>query len=286
MLSAIKSWYRFLNPKFQSVHLDYRVSAKPRYEMDSGGHPKLMEIINQHDEGYEHLLTQVLSHHDIFSTWETSSDGKDVNIPQWGNRFFPALDMMCLYTVVHHYRPKRVIEVGSGNSTKVIKAAVQNGGINTEITSIDPKPRTEINHLSDHIVRKRLEEYDVSEVTNNLNPGDILFIDNSHHILPNSDAMVVFTEILPHLQIGVLVHIHDIYIPYDYPQFMCDRFYSEQYGLMIALLSNPNKYQPLLPVYYVSQHMSHQETIQDLWTLPLIKEGEKHGGSFWFTISA
>ncbi|HNA64026.1 MAG TPA: hypothetical protein PKZ51_04845, partial [Saprospiraceae bacterium] len=84
--------------------------------------------------------------------------------------------------------------------------------------------------MADKIIRHPLENIDF-DVVSALNENDILFVDNSHRILPNSDSMVFFLEVLPKLKKGVIVHLHDIYLPYDYPQFMCNRFYSEQYGL-------------------------------------------------------
>ena len=95
----------------------------------------------------------------------------------------------------------------------------------------------------------------------------------------------MFLEIFPRLKKGVIVHIHDVYLPYDYPQFMCDRFYSEQYGLAIFVMSNPKRYQPLLPNYYISENKSLAKTIEPIWNHPNLKDVERHGGSFWLRIS-
>ena len=109
-------------------------------------------------------------------------------------------------------------------------------------------------------------------------------MDNTHRILPNSDAMVFFLEILPRLKRGVIIHLHDIYLPYDYPQFMCDRFYSEQYGLAIFLLANPDKYEILLPNYFISEDRELSEVIAPIWNHENLRDVERHGGSFWFRI--
>ena len=285
MIAKIKSWYRFINPKFQTVHLDYIVQVKPRYTKENGGHPELQEIIVQHESVYAEIITLVVNQIDRFRSWQTVSSQQDDSKPQWGNGFLPALDMMMLYTMVVHHRPRNVIEIGSGNSTKVIKAALMDHDIASSITSIDPDPRATIDDLSDRIIRKGLEDCDINEICDQLNAGDILFIDNSHRVLPNSDAMVVFTEILHRLKTGVIVHIHDIYIPYDYPQFMCDRYYSEQYALMAILLSNPGRYRTIMPTYYISQEKTYQDQMSSIWSLPQITAGEKHGGSYWLQIS-
>ena len=110
-------------------------------------------------------------------------------------------------------------------------------------------------------------------------------MDGSHRILPNSDSMVFFLEVLPKIPKGVIVHLHDIYLPYDYPQFMCDRFYSEQYGLAMYLLANIQKYKPLLPNYFISQDKALSSIIDSIWDHPNLEDLERHGGSFWFTIN-
>lgn len=101
-------------------------------------------------------------------------------------------------------------------------------------------------------------------------------------MLPNSDATVFFLEVMPQLKPGVIVHIHDIYIPYDYPQFMCDRAYSEQYGLMIYLLANPEKYIALCPNYFISEDKSLSEIIGDIWKHENLQGVEQHGGLFGY----
>ncbi len=107
--------------------------------------------------------------------------------------------------------------------------------LNAEIVSIDPMPLAEIDQLADTVIRKPFENIDF-DILDEFHENDILFVDNSQRILPNSDSMVFYLEILPRLKRGVIVPIHDTYLPYDYPQFMCDRFYSEQYGLAMYLL--------------------------------------------------
>ena len=180
-------------------------------------------------------------------------------------------------------QPKTYVEVGSGNSTKVAYKAKSDHQLVTKIISIDPHPRAEIDALSDTVIREPFENVDY-EIILNLQENDILFIDNSHRILPNSDAMVFFLEILPNLQKGVIVHIHDIYLPYDYPQNMCDRFYSEQYGLAMYILSNREKYHTLLPNYFISEDPELSKIVEPIWKHPNAQNVERHGGSYWITI--
>lgn len=97
--------------------------------------------------------------------------------------------------------------------------------------------------------------------------------------------MVFFLEILPRLKEGVIVHIHDIYLPYDYPQFMCDRAYSEQYGLAMYLLANPKKYQPICPNFFMSEDKELSDMLKPVWDHKNLKGVEQHGGSFWLSIA-
>jgi len=125
---------------------------------------------------------------------------------------------------------------------------------------------------------------DLQFIINSLNEGDILFIDNSHRCFSNSDATVCFLELLPYLKKGVIVHVHDIYLPYDYPQFMCDRFYNEQYVLAAFVLANPSKYKTILPNYFISEDKELSEIISPMWNHSNLKNVERHGGSYWLMI--
>lgn len=208
----------------------------------------------------------------------------DAHQPTWNNGYLPGLDIVGIYGVLAHFRPAQYVEVGSGHSTKVAAKAIREQRLATQITSIDPHPRAEIDQLAHSIVRQPFEETDFSFLYD-LKANDILFIDNSHRVLPNSDAMVLFLEVLPRLAPGVLVHIHDVYLPYDYPQFMCDRGYSEQYLLAAFLLANPGKYETLLPNYFISEDKELSAVLAPLWQHPALQGVEIHGGSYWLRVN-
>lgn len=207
----------------------------------------------------------------------------DTSQPVWNNNFLPGLDVVVIYGMLAYYKPARYVEIGSGNSTKVAARAVRDLALPTRITSIDPYPRVEIDHLAQQVVRQGIESIDLSDL-HSLNAGDILFLDGAHRVLPNADATIFFLEVLPQLKPGVVVHIHDIYLPYDYPQFMCDRAYSEQYVLAAFILANPKRYKPLMPNYFVSEDPDLSQVLAPLWQQPALRGVEKHGGSFWFVI--
>ena len=279
----IKNIYKFLSPKHQTLFSDYKVNFKPRYGHGLPPHKELYGLVNENRELYKELIEKAVSYREVFFDIKTQVLQTDPNLPSWNNNFLPGLDIVAIYTMIASKNPKKYIEVGSGNSTKVAAKAKEDNQLRTEIISIDPMPRAEIDHLADKVIRKPFEDVNYDEILS-LESGDILFIDNSHRILPNSDSMVFYLEILPRLNPGVIVHIHDIYIPYDYPQFMCDRFYTEQYGLMMFILANPKKYQTIFPCYFVSEDKELSDLLLPIFSHPNLKDVERHGGSYWLQI--
>lgn len=283
MIKYVKTSLKHLLPKYQKLVLDYKVDLKPRYS--PAPHPLLYDVINEHRTEYENFLNEILRHQSVFESIKTSETETDENLPAWNNGFLPGLDIMALYSMMALYKPQRYIEIGSGNSTKVARKSILDNGLETQIISIDPYPRANIDHLADEVVRKPAEDLsDYKFITDELGENDILFIDNSHRCLPNSDVTTCFLDILPYLKSGVIVHVHDIYLPYDYPQFMCDRFYSEQYVLAAFLLANPKKYRVLFPAFFVSEDHDLASILSPVWEHDVLKNVEKHGGSFWFRI--
>ena len=229
------------------------------------------------------MIQSFASYFGDLSGFPLNADSAKSELPHWKNDFLPGMDIAVIYGMIAHYKPAKYLEVGSGNSTKVVYQAKKKYCPTTEVISIDPMPRAEIDQLADTIIRKPFEDIDLNQILA-LEAGDILFIDNSHRVLPNSDATVFFLEVLPRLKKGVIVHIHDIYIPFDYPQFMCDRAYSEQYMLAAFLLANPQKYQVLFPNFFVSMDKDLAAGFDELWQKPELLGVEQHGGSFWLQI--
>ena len=279
----LKSFFKRIHPKYQALINEYPVDMKPRYGHGVPPHKQLYDIIDAERNTYRALIDAALSNQNEIAEIQDSSKVTDSKLPGWNNGFLPGLDIIAIYTMISYYKPKRYVEVGSGNSTKVAFKVKQEQHNSLEITSIDPMPRAEIDQLADVVIRKPFEDIDYQKVLN-LEAGDILFIDNSHRILPNSDSMVFYMEIFPQLNKGVIVHIHDIYLPYDYPQFMCDRFYTEQYGLAMYVMANPQRYKTIFPCYFVSEDEELAKQLEPIWNHDNLKEVERHGGSYWLQI--
>jgi len=279
----LRNLAKFFHPRFQTLFLEYKVSFKPRYGHGLPAHPRLLEIIEANRGEYEVWMQKIMGQAAHLQGIKKLNDQTDPSQPGWNNGFLPGLDIMALYTIIAETKPNKYVEVGSGNSTQVAYKAIQDHDLETQIISIDPFPRAEIDNLADQVIRKPFEAVDTSWLAD-LEAGDILFIDNSHRMLPNSDATVFFLETLPALRAGVIVHIHDIYLPYDYPQFMCDRFYTEQYGLAINLMANPTRYHTIFPGYFISEDKPLSSMISEIWQHPNLEGVERHGGSFWLRI--
>jgi Methyltransferase domain len=202
----------------------------------------------------------------------------DNSQPGWVNGFLPGLDGAAIYGLLRDCDPAQYFEIGSGNSTRFAARAKTDGDLRMTITSIDPQPRAEINALCDEIIRQPLESQDLS-VWKRVGPGDVVFMDGSHRVFMNGDVVAFFLDVLPRLPAGVLVGIHDIYLPYDYPVDIADRYYSEQYILAAWLLGGAPT-DIVLPAYWVTQRM--QNAVADLWaSSPRFAAIEHHGVAFW-----
>lgn len=164
------------------------------------------------------------------------------------NGSFGPGDAEMYYLMIRHVRPKRIIEIGSGNSTLVAKLAVEKNkaeGFPVQFTCIEPYEMPWLEKLGGiEVKRQRVEEVPVDFFAA-LEENDILFIDSSHIIRPENDVLFEFLEILPSLKKGVWIHIHDIFSPRHYRQdWMQDlfRFWNEQY-LLEAFLCNNDQFE-------------------------------------------
>ncbi len=101
------------------------------------------------------------------------------------------------------------------------------------------------------VVRRSVLDCGV-DIPGELGAGDMLFIDGSHHAFNGTDVPFLFLEVLPRVKPGVVVHVHDIMLPYEYPSLFTARGYNEQY-VLAALLLGDSSWQPLLPVYWLSR---------------------------------
>ena len=171
--------------------------------------------------------------------------------PYLGNQWFEGGDARAAYGIVAGCKPNHIIEVGSGNSTMFMRRAINDFSLKTKITSIDPAPRAEIDAICDKVIRTSVLDVPL-DCFRELQAGDILFHDGSHVTFNGTDTVRLFLEILPIIQPGVIIHIHDIFLPREYGDSFDGRGYSEQYMLATALLYS-RSLEVLLPVSHLGE---------------------------------
>lgn len=180
------------------------------------------------------------------------------------NGFFESGDADFLYQVIRKVKPKKVIEIGSGNSTKIARLAIERNKQDTDQDTthicVEPYEQPWLENVPGiRLIRKRIEILNV-DWSSELSDGDLLFVDSSHMIRPQGDVLTLYLQIFPKLSKGVYVHIHDIFTPKDYLKSWIIEdvhFWNEQY-LLEALLSNTNRYEVVAALNYLKHHHYNQ----------------------------
>jgi hypothetical protein len=195
-----------------------------------------------------------------------------------GNNLFDGADALVAYCMVRYFQPRLIIEVGSGFSSLVLgDAAVKNGS--ASLVCIEPFPREFLRKGFaglQSLIEKKVQDIGL-EFFSQLESGDILFIDSSHTVKIGGDVNYLFLEVLPRLKPGVIVHVHDIFLPFDYRRdWVLDefRFWTEQY-LLQAFLTFNSDFEVLMANSYLNHY--HQEDLKA--TFPDLSSWG--GGSFW-----
>lgn len=177
--------------------------------------------------------------------------------------WFPSLDAAVAYALVRERKPRHIIEVGSGHSTRLLSRAL--GGVG-EILAIDPAPRADVADLPGVRVKSSTLQAAPDTVFDSLVQGDLLFIDSSHILMPGSDVDILLNRVLPRLPSGTLVHIHDIFLPFDYPAIWGWRAYNEQQGVVPLLTSGAFK--PLFSSVWAERRMADRLAASVISRLP------------------
>jgi len=222
-----------------------------------------------------------------FEQWPTKPTGES-------GRFylrkspFGGTDALAAYCMFRHFQPRLIIEVGGGFSSLVAAEAIAKNK-DSALICIEPFPpdflRAGFPGLRS-LIEKKVEDMDV-EFFSQLESGDILFIDSSHTVKIGGDVNFLFLEVLPRLNPGVIVHVHDIFLPFDYRRdWVVDelRFWSEQY-LLQAFLTFNSQFEVLLANRYLA-HKYLEDLKAAFPTLANLKgtdptSVEWGGGSFW-----
>lgn len=206
-------------------------------------------------------------------TFSSELEGTPVQKPEaleyyFDNGAFGSGDAEFLYQLIRLKKPKRIIEVGSGHSTlmaikAVKKNAAERPGYACEHVCIEPYLAPWLESTGVQVVRQKIEELPVS-FFERLEADDLLFIDSSHVIRPDGDVLFEYLEVLPTLKRGVIVHVHDIFSPRDYPaEWVHDwvRFWNEQY-LLEAFLTHNREWKIIGALNYLHHH--HAEAFRSV----------------------
>lgn len=226
--------------------IPYRHAGAARAE----GYPALRPIFVQAEPAFRAVLDAIESHAGDLDRILAGGPGLVGERPARFNQdWFPRLDAAAAYALVRRERPGRIVEIGSGHSTRFLAQAVRDGGLTTRITCIDPAPRAALAGLGVHHDARLFGPLDAEDAAS-LAPGDVLFIDSSHVAMPGTDVDRLLLDVLPRLRSGVILHLHDIFLPEAYPAPWAWRGYNEQ--LMVGALLQGGAYAPLFASRYVA----------------------------------
>lgn len=202
------------------------------------------------------------------------------------NPWYGPMDAHLLYAFVRRNRPRRILELGSGFSTLFIEhalAADRSAGRGGHVV-VDPYPSPLVNTVQPAVKLHRCSAAEAPQgLFSELGAGDVLFVDTSHTIRPGGEVVRLVLEVLPLLAPGVLVHFHDIFVPFAYPRVFYERYnvhWQEQYLLQAFLAYNPNF------TVLCSNHALwrlQRERLRGLF--PGLRDGMQPGG-FWFVRDA
>lgn len=201
------------------------------------------------------------------------------------NLSFESGDAEYLYNIVRYFRPRRIIEIGSGHSTLMANIAIgrnksEDPSYDCQHICIEPFEQPWLETLGIRVVRERVE-CTSSEIFRSLEKNDLLFIDSSHVIRPQGDVLHEYLYLLPLLNSGVIVHVHDVFIPRDYPAdwvIKDRRMWNEQY-ILEAFLTLNSDFEVIGAVNWL--HQNHPDKLIDACPV-LLQQPSRQPGSFWF----
>jgi hypothetical protein len=256
--STVLNWLGINQAKAYGFYVPYRYASQIRARDPMKPIRWLNEKLDRESHKFEELLLSFTEYNERLKDFDFADD-KNRQTPRFNNDWFSGLDAAAAYCLVRKLKPSRILEIGSGHSTRFMTQAIRDEGLSTHFHSIDPVPRREIDEICSELTRATVDRVEEKEFLK-LGKGDFLFLDGSHIAFPGTDADYLFSEILPQLKDGVIVHIHDILLPYGYPKEWELRRYNEQ-NVLLAMLAG-NRYETLLPNHYLRAR--HKKTCAKL----------------------
>jgi hypothetical protein len=288
LLNGPHRWYGFSAlgiPGFgdELVRLDFRPSIPAVQNLTGGLGAKIIASwLEQHSPQLDSFANVVASQSDVYASLPDHHDPSRPRLPWQRNAFFGETDTKALMAVLKRYKPNRYVEIGSGMSTRVA-AFTRSAELPFAIHSIDPNPRVDIAELVDEMHHVRLEALERTFLLDLLQPGDVLFIDGSHRVFPGSDVVTLFLDVVPFLKPGVIVHVHDVYLPDDYPLALADRLWSEQYLLASFILAKPEMFAPIFSSHWYSRNEPNSHRIDP--EIEVRRPDIDGGSSLWLRVT-
>lgn len=264
----------FYTPIPDTNALELDENAAPFYRADDACVEQAFELLGDFADKYVTEFTELR---------ERTGDGKSKFV--FGKAPYNTVEAEALYGLIRTRKPRRIVEIGCGKTTFLISQAIsEEADYTPEYTCIEPyRPAylrslpPEVNDFRDQM----LQEIDLS-FFEQLEAGDILFIDSSHVVARESDTIYELLSLLPCLKSGVLIHIHDIFLPYDYPvQWTKESYYfwAEQY-MLDALLQGNSRYKVILPLHQL--YREHFDRTAALF--PLVSDVGQRPGAYWLEV--
>lgn len=257
----------------------YEPMFDPRHLRHSLDEDRDLPGIRWNVEGQLQLLSEMNFASEINGAWDRPGNPPHFYISNGG---FEAGDAEYWYSIIRRFKPARIVEIGSGNSTLIAQQAIRrnrqdDANYSCEHVCIEPYEAPWLEATGVKVIRQRVEEVDRG-IFASLQANDILFIDSSHVIRPQGDVFTEFLQILPALASGVIVHVHDIYSPRDYPSSAVIGdvlFWNEQY-LLEAFLTHNDKWE----IIGALNHLRHHH-FASLKTVCPYLDSSREPGSFY-----
>lgn len=267
-------------------------------EYNDKSHEEILDTLEDELLEYNFPIPGINEETDINMIIDKCAEERDLNLSRnifnyfQINNSFEWMDGRMLFYFIKTHKPKKIIEIGSGWSTLLMYNTIKKFNLDTKIICIEPYP----NPILLGMQKERLIELNISNLQDNnlelfsqLEKNDICFIDSSHVVKYNSDCLYYINKIFPILKKDVLIHIHDIFLPFEYPQmwYKEGRFWNEQY-FIYAFLMNNNKFKIKFGNSYASKFQKLFDIQKNSYEFKVMKELDKtkpfSGGSLWLEV--
>ena len=263
------------------AYFHYPALAEIRYGWGKPPHPQILNLL----ERARDVVDRRLVGYSTLAKYLTKVPRKSSAGPYWQNTLLPVIDAVSIVGMMREFGPRNFVEIGSGNSTRFARLAAKLFVPHCKITSIDAYPLDTIAAEPDTLIRSPLGKADLT-LFETLTEGDIVWMDGSHITYAGSDVAVFFLEVLPRLKPRVIIGVHDIAFPWDYPPGMAELLFGELQMMAAYLLGARERIEILLPCFWANVvEKSLRARLSPIWELPNLQGLSEldGGGAFWFT---